>query len=189
MLETQLKQTDSALTRAQAELSSFQVRLQIGSSQGKLAAEQNQLLALEDSRIKLEADRNTFNDLLGRLRNGNEQSRAEALRALAGSPALGDNPQVTELYQRLTRYQLQVDSMTTGRSAAAPNNPDLLALKSLIGQTQTQLTQAVSSHLGSIDSRISSKASAGAAASRSRYCRRSPWKRRNSPAESRRSAG
>jgi succinoglycan biosynthesis transport protein ExoP len=153
-LEEQLAQTDSTLGRAQAELAGFRSRQQIASSENKLAAEQNALLALEARRAELETDRNTYASLLKQLRSGGDEARSEALRALAGSPALGDNPQVTGLYQQLNNYQYRLDSMTTGQWAAAPTNPDVIALRKLIGTTQDHLTRGVSAHLGSLNSRI-----------------------------------
>lgn len=153
-LEEQLAQTDSTLGKAQAALAGFRSRQQIASSENKLAAEQNALLALEAQRATLETDRNTYSSLLQQLRNGGDDSRSEALRALAGSPALGENPQVTGLYQQLNTYQYRLDSMTTGQWAAAPTNPDLIALRKLIRTTQDQLTQGVSAHVKSLNARI-----------------------------------
>ena len=47
------------------------------------------MIALEGRRSELEADRNTYVTLLGKLKTGSDAGRAEALRALATSPALG----------------------------------------------------------------------------------------------------
>jgi polysaccharide biosynthesis transport protein len=153
-LQEQLAQTDSTLARAQAELAAFRSRQQLASSENKMNAAQNALITLDERRAELETDRETYGTLLKQLRGGNEEARAEALRALAGSPALGDNPSIGGLYQRLNIYQYRLDSMTTGQWAAAPTNPDVLALRSMIRTSQDQLTQAVSAHLGSIDARI-----------------------------------
>ena len=46
--------------------------------------------------------------------------------------------------------------MTTGPWAAAPTNPDVIQLRTLITNAQTNLTQAVSSHVASIDARMQS---------------------------------
>jgi polysaccharide biosynthesis transport protein len=155
-LEEQLAQTESTLGRAQAELASFRSRQQLASSANKMDAAQSALLTLDARRAELETDRSTYGALLKQLRGGSDDARAEALRALAGSPALGDNPEVGGLYQRLNTYQYRLDSMTTGQWAAAPTNPDVLALRTLIRTSQDQLTQAVSAHLGSLDARINS---------------------------------
>jgi succinoglycan biosynthesis transport protein ExoP len=153
-LQEQLAQTESTLARAQAELASFRSRQQIASSENKMAAEQSALLALEARRDELQTDRSTYSALLKQLKSGGDEARAEALRALAGSPALGDNPAVGGLYQRLNTYQYRLDSMTTGQWAAAPTNPDVVALRKLIKNSQDELTQAVSAHVGSVDARI-----------------------------------
>jgi succinoglycan biosynthesis transport protein ExoP len=153
-LEQQLAQTESTLSRAQAELAAFRSRQQIASSQNQMDAAQSALLTLDTQRAQLETDRNTYGVLLKQLRGGSDEARAEALRALAGSPALGDNPAIGGLYQRLNTYQYRLDSMTTGQWAAAPTNPDVMALRKLIRTSQDEMTQAVSAHLGSLDSRI-----------------------------------
>ncbi len=158
-LEEQFTQTDSMLGRAQAELAAFRSRQQIGSSENRLNAEQNMLLALEGRRSELEADRGTFSSLLQQLQGSSEANRSEALRSLAGSPALGDNPTVNGLFNRLNTYQYRLDSMTTGPWAAAETNPDVVQLKGLIKSGQGELTQALRSHISSVDARIKSLSS------------------------------
>ncbi|MBA2459813.1 MAG: polysaccharide biosynthesis tyrosine autokinase [Gemmatimonadales bacterium] len=157
-LAEQLGQTDSMLERAQAELSSFRSRQQLASSRDAMAAEQTALLALDSRREELDADRQTFTSLLGRLKAPDDASRAEALRALATSPAMADNPAIGGLYQQLLRYQVRLDSMTTGPWRASPTNPDVLQLKSLARTTQDQLVQAVSSHVQALDARVTALA-------------------------------
>jgi len=153
-LAQQLAQTDSTLERAQAELSSFRSRQQLASSRDKLQAEQSALLTLDARREELDADRRTFGTLLERLKANDEDSREEALRALATSPAMADNPAIGGLYQQLLRYQIRVDSMTTGPWRSSSNNPDLIQLKALARSTQDQLVQAVSSHIGALGARV-----------------------------------
>jgi len=155
-LESQLKQTDSMLARAQGELAAFRSRQQLASSQNALDAQQTAMLALDGRRAELEADRSTFGTLLAQLRRGGETNEAEALRALASSPALADNPTVGSYYQQLNIYQYRLDSMTTGPWRAAATNPDLIQLKSLIATTKGQLRTAVSSHVATLDARIGS---------------------------------
>lgn len=155
-LAEQLAQTDSMLARAQAELSTFRSRQQIASSKDKLAAEQSSALQLETRIAEIDADRQTFNTLLVELRAGDENGRAEALRALATSPAMVDNPAVGNLYRQLVVYQDRLDSLTTGPWRAAATNPDVIQLKGLLGSTQKNLVDAVSSHVKSLDARITS---------------------------------
>jgi succinoglycan biosynthesis transport protein ExoP len=153
-LEGQLKQTDSMLVRAQAELASFRSRQQLASTQDALNAQQTSMLALDTRRTELEADRQTFGALQAQLKKGDDASQMEAIRALASSPALADNPTVSNYYHQLQTYQYKVDSMTTGPWRAAPTNPDLIQLRSLIASTKNDLKQAVSSHVATIDARI-----------------------------------
>jgi uncharacterized protein involved in exopolysaccharide biosynthesis len=62
-LEDQLKQTDSMLARAQADLAAFRSRQMLASSQTALAAQQTAMMALDSRRVELEADRATFGTL------------------------------------------------------------------------------------------------------------------------------
>jgi Mrp family chromosome partitioning ATPase/uncharacterized protein involved in exopolysaccharide biosynthesis len=153
-LEEQLAESDSLLMRAQKELATFRSRQQLASTQPEIDATAAALVALDARKTELETDRQTFRTLQGQLQSGKEAARAEALRALASSPALGDNPNVANLYQQLTMHQYRLDSMMTGPWAAAPTNPDVIQLKNLISQTQAQLARSVGSHLAAIDARI-----------------------------------
>ena len=155
-LEARLAESDSLLMRAQAELANFRSRQALASSQTAIEAMQNNLVTLDTRRSLLEADRNTFRSLQSQLRSNQEASRSEALRALATSPALGDNPAVVDLYKQLQTNQYRLDSMMTGPWAAAPTNPDVVHLKSQIKQTQDQLTRAVGSHVSSLNAQITS---------------------------------
>jgi polysaccharide biosynthesis transport protein len=153
-LEDQLKQTDSMLARAQADLASFRSKQQLASSQGLMEAAQTFQLTLETQASQLEADRATFGALLTQLKKGGEAGESEGLRALASSPAMAENATVSTTFRQLETYQYRLDSMTTGPWRAAPTNPDLIQLKSLIASTKGQLRQAVSSHVSTLDARI-----------------------------------
>jgi polysaccharide biosynthesis transport protein len=154
-LEGQQRQTDSLLARVQADLAAFRSRQQLASSQNALDAQQTSMLALDARRSELEADRSTFAALLAQIRQGGAAGESQALRALAASPALADNPTVSNYYRQLDNYQYRLDSMTTGPWQAAPTNPDLVQLKSLIASVKRQLRQAVASHVTTLDARIS----------------------------------
>jgi succinoglycan biosynthesis transport protein ExoP len=155
-LEEQLTQTDSMLARAQADLAAFRSKQQLASTQDALNAQQTSLLALDTRRSELEADRATFQALLAQLKQGSDADQAAALRALATSPALAENPSVSNTFRQLETYQFRVDSMTTGPWQAAPTNPDLVQLRSLIKSTKAQLQQAVASHVSSLGAQINS---------------------------------
>ena len=161
-LQAQLKQTDSMLARAQSELASFRSRQQLASSQDALSRRQSDIMTLESRRAELEADRATFGALLAQLKKGGDANEAEALRALASSPAMAENPAVSNYYRQLELNQYKLDSMTTGPWRAAPTNPDLIQLKSLIASTKAQLRQAVSGHVATLDARIAALRKLGA---------------------------
>jgi tyrosine-protein kinase Etk/Wzc len=153
-LEEQLKQTDSMLARAQADLASFRSKQQLASSESAMKDVQSFRLTLETQASQLEADRSTFASLLEQLKKSGDAGESEGLRALAASPAMAENPAVSNTFRQLEMYQFRLDSMTTGPWQAAPTNPDLIQLKSLIVSTKAQLRQAVSSHVATLDSRI-----------------------------------
>lgn len=165
-LEGQLKQTDTMLARVQGDLAAFRARQQLASSQSALEAKQTFMLALDTRRSELEADRSTFGSLQEQLKKGGEAGESEALRALSASPAMAENPTVSNYYRQLDTYQYRLDSMTTGPWKAAPTNPDLIQLKSLIASTKGQLRQAVAGHVTTLDARIAAlrnlRASTGA---------------------------
>ncbi|HEU4474150.1 MAG TPA: polysaccharide biosynthesis tyrosine autokinase [Gemmatimonadales bacterium] len=153
-LAEQLASTDTTLERAQAALASFRSRQQLASSRDKLESQQAALLTLDAQREQLNADRQTFGALAERLKATDDASREEALRALATSPAMADNPAIGGLYQQLLKYQNRIDSMTTGPWKASETNPDLVQLRALTRNTQDQLVQSVTSHIGAIGARV-----------------------------------
>ena len=161
-LEAQLKQTDSMLARAQSDLASFRSRQQVASSKDLLDRQQSDILTLKSRQAELEADRATFSALLAQLKKGGEANESEAIRALASSPAMAENPSVSNYYRQLELNQYKLDSMTTGPWKAAATNPDLIQLKSMIASTKTQLRQAVSGHVATLDARIAALRRLGA---------------------------
>jgi Mrp family chromosome partitioning ATPase/uncharacterized protein involved in exopolysaccharide biosynthesis len=154
-LEDQLHQTDSMLARAQAELAMFHSKQQLASSQNALDAAQTYRATLDARASELEADRSTFSGLLAQMKQPGD-NEAEALRALASSPGIATNPTVSNYYKELDDYQYKLDSMTTGPWRAAPTNPDLIRLKSLMASKRAQLKQAVASHVATLNGQISS---------------------------------
>jgi tyrosine-protein kinase Etk/Wzc len=155
-LESQLKQTDSMLLRAQSELAAFRSRQQLASTGDALRSNQDAMLTMDSRIAELQSDRATFGALLAQLKKGGEANESEAIRALASSPAMADNPAISNYYRTLETSQFKLDSMTTGPWRAAETNPDLIQLKSMIATTKTQLRQAVSGHVATLDAKISS---------------------------------
>lgn len=163
-LSQQLTQIDSMLGVAQSQLSTFRSRHLLASSQDRLVAEQNAMQAFEGRRSELQADRNTYGSLLQQLSARDTTTRSQAMRALASSPAIAENPTVSGLYQQLTVYQNRLDSATTGEFRSAETNPDVIQLRNLVKSSQQKLTEAFRSHVSALDARI---ASLGALRSRS----------------------
>jgi polysaccharide biosynthesis transport protein len=154
-LGDQLAQTDSMLQLAQGDLSRFLAKQQASTLAGKLDASQDNLIALQMRRNEIMQDQTTFNSLLQRLKTSEGEARNEAIRALATAPAMAENPAIGGLYQQLLKYELRIDSMTTGPWPAAPTNPDLIQVRALAEQTQRNLVSSVSSHVSSLGARAS----------------------------------
>jgi tyrosine-protein kinase Etk/Wzc len=70
------------------------------------------------------------------------------------SPGIAANPVVQAIFQQLVTYEAALDSVTTGRWARAPTDPDVGRLKALVASSQSQLTDAVESQITSLDARI-----------------------------------
>jgi tyrosine-protein kinase Etk/Wzc len=152
-LAEQLSGTDSALARAQGELAAFRSRQLLGSSATAIQQRQQNLIEIETQLDQLDADKSTFSGLMDRLKSKDTTARTQAIRALATSTAMGDNPAVGDLYRQLLGYQGRLDSMTSGPWKAAETNPDLIQLRSLYQTTQDKLVEAVGSHVTGLDSR------------------------------------
>jgi polysaccharide biosynthesis transport protein len=155
-LAEQLAQTDSMLARAQADLSNFRSRQQLASSESKLTATQTAILQLDAQVAQLQADRETFGSLQQQLKSSDSTTREQALRALATSPAIAENPSVGGLYNTEIKYQQRIDSMTTGPWKTSEKNPDLVQLRGLARSNRSQLVDAVGSQIQTIDARIRS---------------------------------
>lgn len=153
-LSTQLRQTDSLLARAQANLGAFRSRQELASSGDKLAATQASLLAIDAQREQLKADRRTYGDLPELLRSSNDSVGDEALRSLAYSPEMASNPVISRLSQNLIEYKVRLDSFTTGPWRSTAADPDVLELQGIIESSKQELISAVASQVRSLDARI-----------------------------------
>lgn len=156
-VEEQLAKTDSVLALAQAALSEFRRREEVFSSRTRFAAQQTGMLDLEVRREELAAERRVHARLLDALRRA-PAGEPTALRALVGAPGVAENPVIGALYQQLVRYQGVRDSLTTGRWARAPSNPDVQRLDALIAATTVGLTDAAAGQLAAIDARLAALA-------------------------------
>ena len=149
-IETQLQFNDSLLTAARAAMAAF--RAQASSLAGERTAGPD---LLEQRRQDLDLERRQYDTLLGQLLNTNRVTRRVALRDLiASSPTIGGNAVVSRLYDQLVDYETQRDSLTTGRWAPSPGDPDVQRLLSLITATEADLVGAVRGVVASLQARI-----------------------------------
>lgn len=153
-IEEQLVGSDSLLAGAQLALSEFRRRENVYSSSQKFAAEQTTLQGLQVRREELVAERDMYASLLARVRRGGGVPQASSLNALVSAPGMAGNPVVTALYERLVRYGISRDSLTTGAFASADASPDVQRLDALIASTTADLLSAAGSHVESVQARI-----------------------------------
>ncbi len=153
-LENQLRETDSLLMEAQAELSSFRAHQQVYSSRDQLAAQQSAMLEIDLRRNELDADRRTYHALLEGLEQARASGERRNLAALVSVPGVAENPVVAQLYGQLQSYHTARDSATMGPWASALTHPDIERLDRLIESTEEQLLSAVRSHIAVLDERI-----------------------------------
>lgn len=153
-LEEQLTRTTAQLDEAQQALTTFRSNAQIFSSREKLAAQQRELMALDIRREELAADVSTYQTLLQTLRTGDSTAREVALTTLLSSPDIGANPVVERISERLSRYRQSRDSLMTGEWRRSANDPDAVRLSQLIASSQSEMIDAVASHVASMEGRL-----------------------------------
>jgi polysaccharide biosynthesis transport protein len=156
-LGEQLRVTDSLLVLAEAGLSQFRSRQQMGSSRDNLSAEQASATALEAQQTQLRADRRVLGSLLERVR-GFGSMPEDGFRALAYAPEIAADPILAQLQHRLIDYRSRLDSLTTGPWRSLATNPDVMQLNTLLEGTREELVRAVRARLTAIDTRLTALA-------------------------------
>ena len=153
-LGEQLKVTDSLLLLAEAELSRFRSRQQMGSPRDNLSAEQASASALLAQETQLRADRRVFGTLLDRVKSSKPGEQEDGFRVLAYAPEVAADPVLAMLQQHLIDYRARLDSLTTGPWRSLPTHPDVVQINSLLQSTRDEMTRAVQARLTSIDARL-----------------------------------
>jgi succinoglycan biosynthesis transport protein ExoP len=153
-LGEQLRVTDSLLLTAEAGLSEFRSKQQMGSSRDNLSAEQASAAALEAQQAQLRADRRVFAALLDRVKGTDAAGQETGFRALAYSPEVAADPILAQLQHRLLDYRSRLDSLTTGPWRSLASHPDVVQLNTLLQDTREELIRAVHARLASIDARL-----------------------------------
>ena len=155
-LETQLRQSDSALSAAQVALTDFRRGTAVYSSRAQLEGVQREAMRLDGERETFDAERRTHVDLLASLQEADDARRRDGVRVALASPAITVNPVVMQLATQLLRHRVVYDSLTTGPWRSAQTNPDVQRLRSLIGSTEEQLIAAVRGRVTALDAQIGS---------------------------------
>jgi capsular exopolysaccharide synthesis family protein len=149
-LEEQLKQTDVLLREAMNTYSSFRSGQQVFSSREMASAQQSGIVNVELRRAELDAQKRTYQSLLGQAQKS--PGSDGALRSLVSAPGIAANPVIQQLYTQLSIYESQRDSLTTG--GAAQSNPDVVGLNTLISSTSSRIMSAVRSQIAQLDASI-----------------------------------
>jgi polysaccharide biosynthesis transport protein len=152
-LSEQLRVTDSLLVRAEAGLSTFRSKQQMGSSRDDLSREQASATAIQQQQEQLRADRRVLTALLDQVK-GSGPAQEDGFRALAYAPEVAADPILAQLQQRLIEYRGRLDSLTTGPWRSLATHPDVVQLTTLLQGTREELVRAVRARLTSIDARI-----------------------------------
>ncbi|HTE64740.1 MAG TPA: polysaccharide biosynthesis tyrosine autokinase [Candidatus Binatia bacterium] len=153
-LDEQLRRADAILAQAQLALSAFRSRQEVYSSRDKLSRQQSDIAGLSSRRWELEAQRDAYRALLAKLQSSLPGEHDQALRALVSNPGVATNPLLTQLQAQLLKYQISLDSLTSGAWGSAATNPDVQRLRGLIASTEDQITRAMRSQLASLDVQI-----------------------------------
>ena len=153
-LGEQVTRSDSVLRGAEQQLSDFRSREHLYGSDAQVTAQEAQLLALQDQRVQMAADREVYQRVLATIDHPADSAQSKALRSLIASPGLAANPLILALYQQLVTFELLRDSLTAGEFGSAPTDPDVQRATMMIAQTEQRLVSAVQSEVGSLNERI-----------------------------------
>ena len=150
-LEEQIQQNTTLLERAMQDYSSYRSGRQVFSSRVKGTAREEGLVEVEMRRADLDAQRRAYKALLAQAQKASQNPEA-GLRALVSSPGIAANPVIQQLYAQLTMLEQKQDSLTS--LGAAPTNPDLIAVNTLVSATSGKLMAAVRNQITSLDAQI-----------------------------------
>jgi succinoglycan biosynthesis transport protein ExoP len=150
----QLSVTDSILRESQADLASFRSSESLARASERISTEQSELLEADTRLAELRAERQLYGGLVADINSRDEATRAAAVRSVASLPNLASQPGIGGLYEQVIRYQTRLDSLTTGPFRAAPTNPDVVQLKTLISSTEDRIARALGSYVAGVDARI-----------------------------------
>jgi capsular exopolysaccharide synthesis family protein len=150
-LEEQLHETDKMLENAMAQYSAYRSGQKVFSSKEKASAEQSGIVNVDIRRADLNAQRRTYQSLLAQAQRTPEQAES-ALKALVSSPGIASNPVIQQLYSQLTTLEERRDSLTS--EGAAPSNPDVVRINTLISTTSARVMAAVRNQIQGLDAQI-----------------------------------
>jgi polysaccharide biosynthesis transport protein len=153
-LEEQLAYVDAQLGEVQMALTSFRSGRQVYSARDRMMAQQQGLFDLEIRRQELATDLRMYQMLVATLTGSPREAEMGTLRALVSSPGLASNPVVSQLFAQLLAYETEREQLTTGPTAAAPENPAVLRLNGLVSAAQARLVESISSHIAALDARL-----------------------------------
>lgn len=167
-LETQMRQNDSLLGVADAELIAFRRRVRVFSTPARIDAQQREVLDLAQRSAELKGSRQVYQTLLAEVEAERAGTRrGDALRSLGASPDLAANPAIATVVQQLLAQERVLDSLRTGAWRSAPTDPYVERTEALISDNQEKLLGLVRGYISAIDARATSLDQMGARATSS----------------------
>jgi len=155
-LEDQLRETDSLLMSAQADLSGLRSREQAYTAAGRFTSEQGNLISLEIRQAELRGDLQMYENFLNQIVQARATGREMNLSMLMSLPGISADPNVSSLHGQLVSYMNARDTMLTGPWARAATHPEVQRLNTLIPATEEKLIEAARNHITSIRAQIAS---------------------------------
>lgn len=157
-VEEQLRQNDSVLGAARLALSDFRGRQRSFSAREKFTAQRSDLSGLQARQDDLDAQRRMYASVLRQLQSSAQGGAAardgvQQLGALLSAQGASASTIVMDQYVTLQRLQSTRDSLTTGRWASAPTNPDVQRVDALIATARVRLERTVEGIVATLDER------------------------------------
>jgi capsular exopolysaccharide synthesis family protein len=130
-IEAQLAVSDSLLADARRALSRFRAQ-----QTGFQLDGGGSLMQLQVRRDELASERRSLESTQQQLRELDESTRRDVLRAALAMPRLAANVEASKLYTQLVEYETTLDSL---QSVSAASNPDVRRTNELIAATEERL--------------------------------------------------
>jgi capsular exopolysaccharide synthesis family protein len=149
----QLETAEQLLLETQEELTAYRQRERLYSSIAEAGMATTGRAELEMRRAELDAQLRVHDSLLRTLERGGDINTV--LQMAAASPSTLNNPGTQLLYEQLSMQQMRRDSLRSGPYRRSVDDPDVVALDSIIAATQTRLLANTRSQVETLRAQLS----------------------------------